>query len=235
MLLLQACHPSYHITQHTRRVYTVGQDAGADSALIRMLQPYKTRLDAAVQTVIGYTDTTLTKDQPECTLGNFLADAVLAAAGKAGYQADAAIINYGSLRLPYINPGPLTTGKIFELMPFDNQLIIAEIPGSELRRFCTAIAAYGGWPVSGIRFVIRDKQAEDIQVNGRPLDDRKLYHVAVNDYMAKGGDNCTLLVPLPQQLTTVVVRDAMISYIAELAQAQRPLHPVLENRIRYAE
>jgi 2',3'-cyclic-nucleotide 2'-phosphodiesterase (5'-nucleotidase family) len=235
LLMLQSCHPSWQVAEHTREVYLVRPDAGADSALVRMLAPYKTQLDAEVKTVIGFTDTMLIREQPESTLGNFLADALLSAARKAGYQSDAAIVNYGSLRLPYISPGPLTTGMMFELMPFDNLLVIVEMPGTSLRQFCSIIAAAGGWPVSDIRFVIRDGKATEITVGGKPLDDQATYHIAVNDFMAKGGDNCGMLVSLPQQLTTVAVREILIEYVSALARDGRPLHPVLEKRIRHAE
>jgi hypothetical protein len=33
----------------------------------------------------------------------------------------------------------------------------------------------------------------------------------------------------------VAIRDAMMDYLAALEQEGRPLHPILQNRIRYAE
>ena len=97
--------------------------------------------------IIGHSDIPLTKAQPESTLGNFMADAMLVAGQRIDPDVVAAIGNYGGIRLPYIAPGPITRGKVYELMPFDNTLNIIEIPGAVLQQFCDAMAARKGWPM----------------------------------------------------------------------------------------
>jgi 2',3'-cyclic-nucleotide 2'-phosphodiesterase (5'-nucleotidase family) len=200
-----------------------------------MLAPYKQGIDTQMQAVVGMTDIPLTKAQPECTLGNFLADAQLKAAQKIDPKVVAAIANQGGIRLTYIAPGNITREKIFELMPFDNMLTIAEISGADLQKFCDKIAAAKGWPVSGIRFMIKDKKAEQITINDQPLNNSLVYKIALNDYIANGGDNCTMLVRLKKKHTTVFIRDALLDYLAALTRDHKPLHPTLEKRISYAE
>ncbi len=230
-----SCHKPYYIQAHTEHLYKVDKNAKPDTAFVSMLHNYKVGVDTQMQVIIGRTDTTLTKGQPECTLGNFMADAMLIAAKKIDPATEAAIANQGGIRLTYINAGPITRGKMYELMPFDNMLTIAEIPGTVLHQFCDGIATVKGWPVSNIHFIIKDKKAINIIVNGQPLDEHHTYKIAINDYMARGGDNCDFLNPLPKKFTTVFVRDALIDYVADLANQNKPLHPYLEKRIANAE
>ena len=234
-LLLAACHRPYYIQQHKERFYTQKDNGGTDSGFVKMLAPYKEKMDLQMDVVIGHADTMLTKMQPECTLGNFLADAQLLAAKKIEKDVVAAVANYGGIRIPYITAGPITLGKIYELMPFDNMLVIAEIPGDVMKHFCDHIARAKGWPVSNIKFDIVGKEARRIYINNKPLDEHATYKIAVNDYMATGGDNCDFLVPLKKETTNIFVRDALIEYVKDLEKENKPLHPKLENRLQYGD
>ncbi len=224
-----------HVSSHSEQWYPISQSQPVDSNLSHLLQPYKRGVDTQMEVIIAHTDIPLTKAQPECLLGNFMADAMLLAAQKIDPKVVAAVSNYGGIRVPYIAPGPITRGKMYELMPFDNMLTIVEIPGHTLQEFCDAMARYRGWPVSGISFVIKDKQAIDIRIGGQPLNDSRVYKIAINDYIARGGDNCDFLRNLPTRFTSVFVRDALIQYAESLEHQGKPLHPTLDKRISYAE
>lgn len=232
---VMSCHKPYYIQGHKEQLYTVEKNAAADSSVIRMLLPYKTGVDTQMRVVIGNTDIPLTKAQPECTLGNFMTDAQLEAARRLDAQVVAAVTNYGSLRINYIGPGDITRGKMYELMPFDNMLAIVEMPGSVLQQFCDAMAARKGWPVSGLRFTIKDKKAENVLVDGKPINQHIVYKIALNDYLARGGDYCSFLAPLKKRYTSIFVRDILMQYLEALKKENKPLHPVIEKRIVYAE
>jgi hypothetical protein len=74
-----------------------------------------------------------------------------------------------------------------------------------------------------------------VHIGGEPLSLVTVYKVALSDYNARGGDNCDFLRPLKKRSTTVFLRDAMIEYIAGLEAEGKPLHPLLQKRISYAE
>ncbi|XZF14014.1 5'-nucleotidase C-terminal domain-containing protein [Chitinophagaceae bacterium MMS25-I14] len=234
-LALSACHKPYYIQQHRQQLYVIDKNVQQDSATLQLLKPYKRGVDTQMQVVIGRTDIPLTKAQPESLLGDFMADAQLEAAQRIDHKVVASVMNYGGIRLSYINPGEITRGKMYELMPFDNMLAIVEVPGDVLKQFCDAIAAKKGWPVSGLQFTIKDKHAENITVDGQPLNEHIVYKIALNDYVARGGDNCDFLVPLKKKFTTIFLRDVLIDYVAALNAQNKPLHPQMSNRIRYAE
>ncbi|MBS1773403.1 MAG: 5'-nucleotidase C-terminal domain-containing protein [Bacteroidetes bacterium] len=232
LLLLAACSNQYHITGHSDKQYAVSNTG--DSNMLKFLQPYKQSMDSQFSVILGRCDTILYKSQPECTLGNFMVDAMTEALRKKDATIEAGVFNYGGIRLPYIGTGDITLGKIFELMPFDNLVCIIDIPGDTMLKFCNHIAAYGGWPVNGIQFTIKDKQAQQIVINGKPLDTHKTYHIAVNDYIAGGGDNCSFFINLHKQTENILIRDILIAYIKTLSKQNRPLHPYIEKRIQNA-
>ena len=229
-----ASKPLY-IHQQPSKQYEVTQQQPQDSNLVKWLQPYKKGVDTQMQVIVGHTDIPLTKAQPESTLGNFVADAQLVYGRIIDPKVDAAVSNYGGIRLAYIEPGPITRGKVYELMPFDNMLTIAEVPGTVLKQFCDFMASKKGWPVSGLSFTIKDKIATDIMIGGVPLNEHRFYKLAISDYIARGGDNCDFLVGCRKRFTSIFIRDAMMAYITELEKASKPLHPSIENRIRYAD
>ncbi|HRO41678.1 MAG TPA: 5'-nucleotidase C-terminal domain-containing protein [Flavipsychrobacter sp.] len=234
-LIATGCHKPLYIQERSTQLYTVSKTDPVDSAIVKMLAPYKIGVDTQMQTILGRTDIPLTKAQPESTLGNFMADAQMVAAKKIDNKVVGSVMNYGGIRLSYIAPGILTRGKMYELMPFDNMLTIVDVPGEVLKQFCNHMVRYKGWPISGISYVIKDKEATNILINGSPINDHIVYKIAMSDYIARGGDNCDFLSPLRKRFTTIFVRDAMIEYVMELEKQNKPLHPNLENRIQYAE
>lgn len=231
LLWLAACHRPYYIHKESASIYSIERSSAADSSMVNMLLPYRHQMQQVMQDVIAYNDTMLIKAQPESTLGNLLADAQLYAARKKDSSVHLSIANYGGIRLPYLAAGPVTIGKMYELMPFDNSIVIALIPGGVMKEFCNHIATSGGWPISGMRFVIKDKRATGIEINGKPLDTALTYKVAINDYMAGGGDNCSFLKPLEVRPVNIFVRDALIDYV----KFQKQVRVGLEKRIYYAQ
>lgn len=234
-LCFVSCHKPYYLSHRADKFYIISNHDPVDSSLVKMIMPYKMGVDTQMDIIIGHTDIPLTKAQPECTLGNFMADAQLETAKKLDSKVVGSVMNYGGIRLPYIAPGAITKGKIYELMPFDNMLTIIEIPGETLKQFCNHMAKYKGWPVSGITYTIKDKKAVDVKIDGRPVNDAIVYKIAISDYIARGGDNCDFLSHLKKRYTTIFVRDALIDYVMKLEKEHKPLHPELEKRIQYAE
>ncbi len=230
-----ACQKQLYVQDRKTEVYTIHSTLQNDSSILSFLKPYKSGVDTQMQVVIGRTDMMLTKAQPESSLGNFMADAQLYGARKIDSKVDFSVMNYGGIRLSYIAPGDITRGKMYELMPFDNMLTIIEIPGKNVKEFCDFMAKAKGWPVSGLQFIIKERKAENILVNGKELNENLVYKMAISDYIAKGGDNAEFLSPLRKKYTSVFIRDCMIDYVQNLQAQNKPLHPELENRVSYAE
>ncbi len=183
--------------------------------------------------VIGHTDIDLTKPSsaPETLLGNFFAEALLTEGRKLYPEVDFSFGTKGGLRIE-LSKGDITVGHVFELMPFENQLAVVEISGEQIGQLAQFIASTGGQPVAGMRMVIHDGRAKDIEIAGQPLDDSKTYHLLTYDYLANGGDNIRGLdnpinrVDLPKK-----VREALIDYISQLTQEGEHINTQLDGRI----
>lgn len=204
--------------------------AKPDSAAQVLIKPFRDSLSARMDVVIGTSEMELVKQQPESTLGNFCADAILdyTLTLLPEKRIHASVINYGGLRIPALPKGEITVGKIYELMPFDNFITVVWISGDSLQSLCNTIAAAGGWPVAGLSFRIENKKAVDIKVQNAPVVTSSEYGIVVSDYLANGGDNMTMLRTDKMTTTGVFMRDALINYIKSL---DKPITVSLEQRI----
>jgi 2',3'-cyclic-nucleotide 2'-phosphodiesterase (5'-nucleotidase family) len=63
-------------------------------------------------------------------LGDWVADTMMAAASLGG-PVQAALTNHGGLRR-HLAPGPVRAEDLYEVLPFENQLVVAELTGAEM-------------------------------------------------------------------------------------------------------
>ncbi len=232
--LLLSCAPMQHISKTEVSYQTVdtGQEQITSTAIDDIIAPYKDQINAEMNEVIGIVASELTKGKPESKLGNFVCDAMLAGALKEDPDVAFAMANYGGLRIPYITAGPLTKGQIFELSPFDNLLVIVEIPGDVLDSLMYHIASVGGWPVSsGLKMKIDNGVLVDYTVKGQQANASTIYKVALPDYIADGGDGLKELIPLERSQSGRLVRDIIMAYAMEMTQKGKEIDAQIEGRI----
>jgi 2',3'-cyclic-nucleotide 2'-phosphodiesterase (5'-nucleotidase family) len=214
--------------------YKIDSQTKVDSSIIRMLMPYKDSIQHSMSTVIGFSLKGLTKKQPESALGNFMADGMkFMAEKKINKKIDVAFVNYGGIR-SYLPKGDITVGMIYELMPFDNLIVLQEVKGSVLQQYLDKIAARDGWPVSGIQMGIKDKKAVNIFIGNQPFSKNTTYLVANSDYIANGGDDCEMLRGIDQININYLFRDALIEYVLVMTRQGKSIDITTENRIVYA-
>lgn len=231
-----SCNTTYQSQSVQYKSYRIGDAGPKDSALLGFLEPYRNTVDKTMNGVVGIAEESLDKSQPESKLGNFMADAMLVMASeKYNTMADAAFINFGGIRLTQLPKGEVTTGKVFELMPFDNLLILQKMKGDVLQQFLNLTAAKGGWPCAGISMQIKDKKAVNVMIGGKPLDPGRLYTIVNSDFIANGGDNADMLRPIPQVSNGYLMRDAVIDYIKKLKGQGKNINATIENRVTNAQ
>lgn len=131
---------------------------------------------------------------PESALGNLFTNALLESS-----DADVALHNIaGGLRQD-LPTGELTFGNIYELSPFENRLVILPLSGAELRRvIAKQLHRQYQTGIAGMRVTISCNGAERTvamhSIDGREISDSDTVKVAVNDYIALGGDD--ILTPI---------------------------------------
>lgn len=211
----------------------MAKDAPADPAIAKIIAPYKEQLDAEMNEVIGTSAVELTKAKPESSLGNFVADLVHEQSELYfGASIDFGVVNYGGLRIPNISKGPITTRRVFELMPFDNELVVLKVKGTVVQKLFDRMADYGGWPISHqVSYTINKGLPENILINGAPIDEEKVYKIAISDYVANGGDKCSFFVDEAQVGLTKKFRDAIIENIKMRTANDEIIESKIEGRV----
>lgn len=235
ILFAVSCKTSYQTSAVQFKDYKINTKPPAGE-LSDMLKPYADSVNKSMSDVVAVAAITLEKKQPEGTLGNLMADVMMAKA-KEKYKTavDAAFVNYGGIRLPSIPAGNITRGKIFELSPFDNIIVLLKVDGRTLQQFLDTAANKGGWPTTGCTYQLKNKKAVNITVGGQPVKDDGQYTIAVLDYLANGGDNCDMLRKIPQQNNGALFRDAIIEYFAGMQKQGKQITATIENRVTNAE
>ncbi len=219
--------------QSTQIAIDKSLDTLADSSYISYLQPFKQQVDATMKTVVGVATETMSVGKPESLLSNLSADIYL----KAGTEymktpVDMAIVNRGGLRT-VIPAGNITVGKVFELMPFENELVILWLKGDKINDLCQYFASIGGEGVAGLRMTISNEKATDITIAGKPLDMNKTYSIATNDYLAGGNDKMVQLAMFEKRTNTgIKIRDMLMDYIKNETAHGREISSKLDGRIK---
>lgn len=235
-VLLLSCSTAFVPTKAVYEDYRITSGLPRDTSMVVMMAPYRDSVNRSMNIVVGTVAADMEKAKPEGALGNFMVDAMRwAAKEKFGVPVDAAFTNYGGIRINQLPKGEVTRGKIFELMPFDNLLVLQQVKGSVLQQFLDLTAASGGWPVAGITMQIRDKKAVDVRIGGQPLDPNKTYTVANSDYVANGGDDAAMFKTIPQQNRGYLLRDALFDYINALKAQGKTISATVENRVSNAQ
>lgn len=208
----------------------------ADTGFQEMLQPFKQQLDVQMNEVIGHAETDMRAHKPESLLSNWSADVYRVAASEyLGQQVDVAIVNLGGLRT-HITAGPIRVRKVYELMPFENELVILWLRGEDIEELLHYFARIGGQGVGGIRMVIKEDKATAVEIAGEPLDRNRVYTVATNDYLAEGNDYMPQLTRHSKRINTrILVRDMFMNYILKENEAGRTINAALEGRIIHHE
>ena len=104
-----------------------------------------------------------------------------------------------------------------------------------MQQFLNLVAARGGWPCAGITYQIKNKQAINIVIAGKPMDDNSEYIIALLDYVANGGDDCDMLRNIPQQNNGYLFRDAVIQYFSQFNKEGKQIISSIQKRVSNAE
>ncbi|HMQ05688.1 MAG TPA: 5'-nucleotidase C-terminal domain-containing protein [Saprospiraceae bacterium] len=218
LVLQVACSMKTYTADVRYESYRMDDKMEATHSLVdSIILPYREAIEKEMNSVVGWAEKDMFKVKPNSPLNNWMADMLLDLANEmSSFEIDFAIQNFGGIRIPQIAAGEVTRGKIFELMPFENKLVILKSSGETVRKLFDRIAQYGGWPLSrGTSFTIIDDQAMEIMVNGKPFDLEKQYTFALPDFIADGGDDCFFLADSERIDLELLIRDGILLWLGE--------------------
>ncbi|MCO5231697.1 MAG: 5'-nucleotidase C-terminal domain-containing protein [Chitinophagales bacterium] len=217
--LFYACS-SVKITQSDAQHIVIHQESGVDSTLNAFVLSYKVKLDDKMNDTLAILKEDLFKKLPCANLNNMMADIVYDYYAEQNSPIDMAITNYGGIRVPAISKGILMVKDAYELMPFDNELVLMDIPGSVLEQFLQHTCTLGGWPVSHAQIVMdSSNHIIDVLVNGQTIQKNKLYKVGTINYIADGGDQCSFLIDMKVEKSGRLFRKQIITYWSKFKEA----------------
>ena len=197
-----------------------------DPEALRLIDPYRARVERQTNAVLGEATSMFARLAEEGgAILNLVADAYRA---KTGTQF--ALANVGGIRTS-LPAGPITYGKIFEILPFENTIVTMKISGAQLKRsLAVRLTA-----ISGLRavFDLRKPKGEQLvsatMEDGSPIVDTATYTVTINDFMQAGGDDYSEFANgTDVKDTGFRLRDVVSEYI----QAKKIITPVKDGRIQ---
>lgn len=233
--LIVSCNqnePALKIDSVTDKLYEIDSTIQPDSVINGIITPYKNAIEAKMNKVIGTSETIMTTGFPEGLLSNFVCDLLFEYCNNTiAEPIDFCFTNNTGLR-NIIPKGKVTVGNIYEIMPFDNEVVILEMDYAHLSQLFDFIGSNGKMCVSGIglRF---NKHGEIIKatIGDNPVDSSKIYKVATNDYIANGGNNMEFLYNIPKTQTGVLFREMIIDYISMQTEKGCILTSKIDGRI----
>jgi len=181
----------------------------------------------------------------EQVLGDLVADAHLAAtkSPQAG-GAQIAFTNGSGVRTDIVPAagGIVTFGHIFAAQPFGNNLVVKSYTGRQIKALLEQQFNSGSnsvtdpnmlLPSAGFRFAYdltkpAGQRIVEASLDGAPLRDDQVYRVAMNSFLATGGDNFTIFREGTDPIGGQQDIDALEAYFA----ARSPLAPPATDRIR---
>ncbi|MFD2273136.1 bifunctional metallophosphatase/5'-nucleotidase [Undibacterium arcticum] len=224
-----------------------------DPVLDALMQKYVNLTAPITSIVVGNISAFLDrKANPagESTLGDVVADAYLQGSSDASYGANPAQIaftNPGGIRSDLATSLQITFGQLYAVMPFGNNLVTTDLTGNQLLRLLEqqweSPQPAGGRVLplsSGLTYIWDASKPEgaapgtgnrvapgSLKLNGVPIDPAKSYRVTVNNFMASGGDNFTVLVTGSNVQQGGIDLDVMKTYF----KAKGTIDPPVRNRI----
>ena len=199
------------------------------------ISPYSTRIEEVLDSALAYAPKPITKEDGEfnTTAGNLLADIVRSQANpifksRTGKDIDFVLLNHGGIR-SIISAGKVSARNAFEVMPFENNIVVAAVNGTAVNDMVAFIVQSGrAHPISGMQIVLdKDRKLRKALINGEPVNPKRTYYVATSDYLVTGGDQMGFFKNnISINDTDYLIRNAMIDYFKKVDT----LAPVIDDR-----
>ena len=170
---------------------------------------------------ISYSPETYKKNDGELnsTLSNMFADATYEMSNPvfnkmSGKNIDMVLLNNGGIR-SIISRGNISEKTAFELMPFENSIVVLELSGLSIIKMIDYLRKVKlQHPISGLQITLNnDYSVNEVKINGVNIENEKKYYVATTDYLLEGGDKMYFLAETTK--TTDInykMRDILIDY-----------------------
>ncbi len=213
-----------------------------DADVDKMVKEVVKKIDEVMNVVIAKAEVDLDGDRNfvrkrETNVGNLIADIMLERTKSIkGQEAEIALTNAGGIRTQ-LKAGDITKKDLYTLLPFPNTLVVIDVTGEELKKalengVSKVEEGAGRFPqISGMTFAYNPakpagERVVEVKVGGQPLDLKKTYKLATNDFLAAGGDGYESF-----KKTSFNTGITLYSLVEEAFIQRKVLNPKVEGRI----
>ncbi|MEZ4854699.1 5'-nucleotidase C-terminal domain-containing protein [Flavobacterium sp.] len=194
------CHTPKTVYEVTANQYTINEKLTATESIEKFVAPYREHINQEMDSVLCYNAVAQDKSigKWETNIGNLFAQATFQFASpifqsKFNKKIDACLLNHGGIRA-VIPKGNVTVRTAYEIMPFENSVVVVGLTGKEITDLATYyLAEKKPHPLYGIT-IYTDENAEaitKIMIDTTEVEPHKIYYIATSDYLANGGDSMT--------------------------------------------
>ncbi|WP_372755274.1 5'-nucleotidase C-terminal domain-containing protein [Mariniflexile sp.] len=196
LLCFNCKQPKDYLTKIEGKQIPVSDSLSTDADIEAFIKPYRTHIQKDLDSILAYAPMTYSKSDGDfnTSIGNFIADAIYDEANpifksRTGKNIDLVLLNHGGIR-SIISKGNITTRTAFELMPFENSIVVAALKGNQVDSLVHYLTvSRKAHPISKLKLSIdKDYKVIEASVSGRKIESGKTYYVATNDYLYNGGD-----------------------------------------------
>jgi 2',3'-cyclic-nucleotide 2'-phosphodiesterase (5'-nucleotidase family) len=214
ILILPSCnsHVGSNAVLISYRIQEINDSIKTNKEVERLIIPYRDSLNEEMNKVIGVSRQLMTKGFPEGLLGNFVTDLMLEYGREnLDNNIDFAIVNNGGLRSA-LPKDTLLLHHVYELMPFDNKVVILTMKNSQMEQLFDYIIQNKNISVSGMRLHYSEDKLLEVSIDSNQYDSTKKYELIISDYLANGGDDMFFLKDADKKEFNLLLRDMILNY-----------------------
>ncbi len=237
LVVLISCNQSKKVNKISGGNILISSQLSADTAMLNEISPYKDSISLKMNKVIGYNTKFMKERDPEGGIAHLFADVMIMRANKylKEKKADSlqlfALINYKGLRTS-LSKGKVTVNNIYQLMPFENEVVILTLPGDSVVSLFNFMGKIGGDGIGGATFSYENNKLSNVKIGNKKFDVNKNYFLVTSDYLANGGDYYQMIVqPIKREAINKKLRDIIIDYFKELNKKGKKHVPDEKRRI----
>ncbi|WP_397362500.1 5'-nucleotidase C-terminal domain-containing protein [Olleya sp. R77988] len=226
---------TYSLSKIEGKQVPVSDTISIDPAIDAFIKPFRESVNKDMEAVLSYAPKTYTKRDGDfnTAIGNLMAEAVYTQSNpifnkRTGKNIDMVLLNHGGIRA-IISKGNITTRTAFEVMPFENSIVIVALKGKQIDSLTYYLSkAKRAHPIRGLKLTLdKNFDIKEALINKKPIEKDKTYYVATNDYLYNGGDRMRFFqVNDSLYQLDYKIRNAMLDYFKKTDT----INPVIDDR-----
>jgi len=236
LLSIYSCKQTHlNLTKTEGKQISISDSLSTDPNIEAFIKPYRTHILKDLDSVLSYAVNTYSKSDGDfnTAIGNFMADAVYEELNPVfksmtGDNIDMVLLNHGGIR-SIISKGNITTRTAFELMPFENSMVVVKMKGFQIKSLVEFLSkAKKAHPISKLKLEIdKDFNVLKASINNKAIEDHETYYVATNDFLYNGGDNMVFFQPNDSLFVLdYKVRNILIDHLKKVDT----INPIIDDR-----